>query len=116
MQFVFFFSFLPLRHIFHTILGSTPRLSRHANMAETEPEKPKGTLHTYDADAFDPEDDDGVDGTTWKEVFVGCCCHSPAVWGMILVRLFLVVFFLYFFILGLEILGKQFRCNILIVL
>merc|ERR1719311_765849 len=34
-----------------------------------------------------------------------CFCHTPAAWVKILFKLFWVCFFLYFFILGLEILG-----------
>lgn len=43
--------------------------------------------------------------TTWGEVFRTCCCHTPIAWAGILFKLFWAVFFLYFFILGLEILG-----------
>ncbi|KAG7341840.1 Na+/phosphate symporter [Nitzschia inconspicua] len=42
---------------------------------------------------------------SWSDVCRSCFCHSPAEWGMILFRLFWILFFLYFFILGLEILG-----------
>jgi len=42
---------------------------------------------------------------TWNEVFHSCCHHSPAEWGMILLGLFGVLFFLYFFLLGISLLG-----------
>ena len=54
-----------------------------------------------DADGGDNEGEDA----TWGDVCRSCCVHSPAVWAMIIFRLFWVAFFLYFFILGLEILG-----------
>lgn len=54
---------------------------------------------------FDPNDADGVNQTTWGEVCSSCFCHTPIEWANIVFHLVLVVFFLYFFILGLEILG-----------
>lgn len=45
------------------------------------------------------------DDTTWGEVFKTCCCHSPVAWAGILFKLFWAAFFLFLFILGLEILG-----------
>mmetsp|Transcript_595 Transcript_595/g.1402 ORF Transcript_595/g.1402 Transcript_595/m.1402 type:complete len:593 (-) Transcript_595:139-1917(-) len=43
---------------------------------------------------------------SWSEVCNACCVHSPEEWGMIALGLFGVVFFLYFFLLGLELLGS----------
>ena len=65
----------------------------------------KGTIHPFDPDAFDPLDADGVEDTTWGEVCHMCFCHSTTAWVGIIFKLFWVAFFLYFFILGLEILG-----------
>lgn len=42
---------------------------------------------------------------TWGEVFTSCCVHTPEEWGFIFVGLVIVLFFLYFFLLGLELLG-----------
>ena len=42
---------------------------------------------------------------TWGEVFTSCCVHTPEEWGFIFVGIVLVAFFLYFFLLGLELLG-----------
>jgi solute carrier family 34 (sodium-dependent phosphate cotransporter) len=42
---------------------------------------------------------------TWGEVFSTCCVHSPEEWGYIAVAVCLVLFFLYFFLFGLELLG-----------
>jgi Na+/Pi-cotransporter len=49
-------------------------------------------------------EEDGRDAT-WSDVCRTCFCHPPIVWAMIVFRLFWVLFFLFFFILGLEILG-----------
>lgn len=49
-------------------------------------------------------EEEGGDAT-WGDVCRTCFCHPPIVWAMIIFRLFWVLFFLFFFILGLEILG-----------
>lgn len=72
------------------------------------PEQPPKGISARSLDdpkTFDPADTDNYDDTTWGEVFQMCCCHSPLAWAGILFNLFWVAFFLYFFILGLEILG-----------
>ncbi len=43
---------------------------------------------------------------TWGEVATACCTHSPQEWGMIFVGVVLVLFFLYFFLFGLDLLGS----------
>jgi sodium-dependent phosphate cotransporter len=55
---------------------------------------------------FDPNDPVFMQEATWNEVFQTCCCHSPSEWGMIAVGIVIVVFFLYFFLVGLELLGS----------
>jgi sodium-dependent phosphate cotransporter len=50
-------------------------------------------------------EDDIPDDATWGEVFQACCCHSIQEWAMIAVGVFLVLFFLYFFLVGLDLLG-----------
>lgn len=53
------------------------------------------------------EDDElaEIEATTWGEVIRTCCVHTPAEWLNVLFVVCQVCFFLYFFILGLEILG-----------
>ncbi len=43
---------------------------------------------------------------TWGEVAQACCTHSPQEWGMIFIGVCLVLFFLYFFLFGLDLLGS----------
>mmetsp|Transcript_458 Transcript_458/g.1125 ORF Transcript_458/g.1125 Transcript_458/m.1125 type:complete len:573 (+) Transcript_458:164-1882(+) len=43
---------------------------------------------------------------TWGEVLQSCCSHSPQEWVMILLGLAVVLFFLYFFLVGLDLLGS----------
>jgi len=52
------------------------------------------------ADADIPED------ATWGEVFQACCCHSASEWAMIFGGVCVVLFFLYFFLFGLDLLGS----------
>jgi len=42
---------------------------------------------------------------TWGEVFTSCCIHSPEEWGYIFVGVCFICFFLYFFLVGLDLLG-----------
>jgi hypothetical protein len=81
-----------------------PSSSSSSNSGDTNKTQPN-TVHPFDPDNFDPLDDDGVEDTTWGEVCTMCCCHTPKAWAGIAFQLFWVLFFLYFFILGLEILG-----------
>jgi len=71
----------------------------------TEPKKVKKTA---DAEAnLNAEElalQEAMDAT-WGEVFTSCCVHSPEEWGMIFVGVCAVAFFLYFFLVGLELLG-----------
>ena len=69
-----------------------------------DPKANKGTIHPYDPTTFDPEED-GDEGATWNEVCRTCCCHSPAVWAVIIVKLIFVILALYIFCIGLEILS-----------
>lgn len=49
---------------------------------------------------------DDLDEASWNDVFQSCCCHSPQEWGLILIGLSIVLFFLYFFLFGLDLLGS----------
>lgn len=51
-------------------------------------------------------EDDIPEDATWEEVFQTCCCHSPQEWGMIAIGVSIVLFFLYFFLFGLDMLGS----------
>ena len=51
-------------------------------------------------------EDDIPEDATWNEVFQSCCCHSPQEWGMITIGVSIVLFFLYFFLFGLDMLGS----------
>ena len=44
---------------------------------------------------------------SWGEVCTACCCHTPREWGVIFVGVFVLCFFLYFFLFGLELMGTS---------
>lgn len=50
--------------------------------------------------------DDVLEDATWEEVFQSCCCHSPTEWAMVAAGVAVVLFFLYFFLFGLDLLGS----------
>jgi solute carrier family 34 (sodium-dependent phosphate cotransporter) len=67
--------------------------------------RPTGPIHIGDVD-FGPEDPAFSHEATWREVFHICCYHSPVEWVVIIVQICLACFFLYFFFVGLDLLGS----------
>lgn len=65
-------------------------------------DRPTNSVHFGDSD-FEVPDEYG--DATWGEVCRACCTHTPLEWGYIFMGLCAVVFFLYFFLFGLELLG-----------
>lgn len=59
-----------------------------------------------DVDFFE-ETAEEIGDATWSEVFQACCCHTAAEWAMVFVGIIFLCFFLYFFLLGLELLGSS---------
>jgi sodium-dependent phosphate cotransporter len=64
-----------------------------------------------DEEAVDPktldEQAEEMGDATWGEVFRTCCVHTPQEWGMIFIGIVAVLFFLYFFLVGLDLLGNS---------
>lgn len=56
--------------------------------------------------ASDGEEDSAA---SWREVFKACCCHSISEWLGIGIVLGVVLFFLYFFLVGLDMLSTSFQ-------
>ena len=75
-------------------------------MEDVKAERLTGSTHFGDPDFYD-EDVADIKDATWGEVFTMCCVHSPAEWVKILLNIALLLFFLYFFLLGLELLGSS---------
>ena len=59
-------------------------------------------MHIGDGD-FDVNDADYEMEATWSEVCTACCVRTPAEWGMVFVGIVFVLFFLYFFLVGLDV-------------
>jgi len=66
-------------------------------------DRPTHSMHIGDTD-FDAEEDYG--DASWSEVFNACCVHDAKEWAWIFVGVCAIVFFLYFFLFGLELLGS----------
>lgn len=75
----------------------TPENSR--KMRET------GSTHFGDVDFSDEKVDDIADAS-WGEVFQACCIHDAAGWAKVFAGTVAALFFLYFFLLGLSLLGS----------
>jgi sodium-dependent phosphate cotransporter len=73
---------------------------------QSRKERPTGSTHIDDADFFE-EDAEDIADATWNEVFRTCCCHTPVEWAWIFVGICFLFFFLYFFLLALELLGTS---------
>lgn len=71
--------------------------------AKEEEERPTGSVDYGNEVDFDT---DVVMDATWGEVCEQCCVHTPEEWGWICVGIIVTLFFLYFFLFGLELLGS----------
>eukprot|EP00980_Cylindrotheca_fusiformis_P024276 scaffold11698_cov138-Cylindrotheca_fusiformis.AAC.9 len=81
---------------FSTMSGEKP--------ATTRKDRKTGSMHVGDED-FDINDPAYEMDATWGDVCKACCVRSPVEWGLVFIGILLVVFFLYFFLLGLDLLG-----------
>lgn len=73
--------------------------------ATSRKDRPTGSTHFGDVD-FNEENTEEIGDATWSEVCRTCCIHSPKEWGFIFIGIVFVCFFLYFFLLGLNLLGS----------
>ena len=61
----------------------------------------------------DDEEEEGMEDykemtdASWEDVLEACCCHTAEEWAAIGVALLFLLFFLYFFLVGLELLGSS---------
>lgn len=56
---------------------------------------------------FYEEEGENLGDATWGEVIQTCCVHSGEEWAYVFLGIFGIVFFLYFFLLGLNLLGTS---------
>lgn len=69
-------------------------------------ERVTGSTHFGDTDFYE-EKPDQISDATWGEVFSTCCVHDAQEWLVIFGYTVVLLFFLYFFLLGLELLGSS---------
>lgn len=74
--------------------------------AKSRDDRPTGSTHFGDTDFYE-ESTEEIGDATWGEVFSACCVHSANEWLWISLGIFTGLFFLYFFLLGLELLGSS---------
>ena len=79
---------------------------KEVDEATSRKDRPTGSTHFGDTD-FDDENLEDIGGATWAEVGKACCVHSPAEWGKVLLGVCAALFFLYFFLFSLELLGNS---------
>jgi len=68
--------------------------------------RPTGSTHFGDTDFYE-EGAEEIGDATWGEVCATCCIHTPQEWAYIAVGMVVLCFFLYFFLLGLDLLGSS---------
>ena len=62
------------------------------------------------ADEDDADAEHSKDGAaTWGDVAHSCCCHTPKEWGQIVVAVAALLMCLYFFLVGLDLMGVSFQ-------
>ena len=76
-----------------------------SDAVKSRKERLTGSTHFGDTDFYE-ETPEEIGDATWGEVARACCCHTPKEWGVIFVGVIVLCFFLYFFLLGLELLGS----------
>ena len=73
--------------------------------AKSRKERPTGSTHFGDTD-FAEEEVAEIGDATWGEVAKACCVHDAKGWGMIFIGTCGALFFLYFFLFSLSLLGN----------
>jgi len=68
-------------------------------------DRPTHSTHFGDTDFFG-ENSEEIGEATWGEVCSTCCVHTPKEWAVVFAGVVALSFFLYFFLLGLDLLGS----------
>jgi len=86
--------------------GGDVEAEKGSSEVKSRKERMTGSTHFGDNDFYE-EAPEEIGDATWGEVCRACCCHTPKEWGFIFIGLVVLCFFLYFFLLGLELLGSS---------
>lgn len=73
--------------------------------SKSRKDRPTGSTHFGDTD-FAEEEVGDIGDATWGEVAQACCVHDAKTWGVIFLGVCFALFFLYFFLFSLELLGN----------
>lgn len=90
--------------ILHNLTKPAPQAG--ADVVATHKERATGSTHFGDGD-FDEEQAANIQDATWSEVFNACCVHNAQGWALIFVGACAALFFLYFFLVSIELLGTS---------
>ena len=84
---------------------TNPAPATGADVLPSHKERATESYHFGDGD-WDEEQPENINDATWGEVFQVCCVHSGREWGLIFVGACVALFFLYFFLISIELLGS----------
>ena len=92
-----------------TELINSPRNHQNQKEDDTRPSRKQySTESTQFGDGnWDTEQVDEIMDATWGEVFQACCVHNASGWGVIFIGAFVALFFLYFFLVSIELIGSS---------
>lgn len=90
--------------IIHSLTNPAPQAG--ADVVESRDMRKTGSTHFGDGD-WDQEQVNEIQDATWGEVFQACCVHNAEGWGMIFIGACAALFFLYFFLFSIELLGSS---------
>lgn len=89
---------------FHDADEDIAQAKNNSKDVKSRKDRVTGSTHFGDTDFYDEEAEE-IGDATWGEVCTTCCVHSAEEWAQIFVGFLGVCFFLYFFLLGLDLLG-----------
>jgi sodium-dependent phosphate cotransporter len=94
---------LSASNLLHSITNPTP--SPNADVLPSHKQRATGSTHFGDGD-WDEERPEDIQDATWGEVWQVCCVHSANDWGRIFIGACVALFFLYMFLVSIELLGS----------
>lgn len=90
--------------LMHSLTKPAP--AEGADVLPSHKERATGSTHFGDGD-WEQEQTEDIQDATWGEVFQACCVHSGREWGYIFLGFCAAMFFLYWFLVSIELLGSS---------
>jgi sodium-dependent phosphate cotransporter len=91
------------------MLQKSARIGRIYRVSTTNRFEPAASNHPTPLEPNGIEGEGTENDATWKDVMVACCCHSSKEWMSLSLGIGALLVCLYFFLLGLELLGTAFK-------